>query len=295
MIANAESCPICSVGDVRFIGNKVGRLDKREYAYFHCNTCHYSFVANPRTDFETVYSENYYRGLGADPSVDYLYELENPAVTVRNYEWKGILTIFEELASNRARWLDFGCGTGGLVGYVRRFGVDAVGFEEGFGALVGRRNGIPILSADELNLHQQSFDFVSAIEVLEHVSNPLEMLRTVRSLLRPGGIFFFTTGNAKPWRGRLLQWSYASCPEVHISFFEPQTLELAFHNTGFEVRQGTFPIGYLQIIQYKILKCIGIRHTHRIFDFLPWNFISVLVDRRYQVSKMPIGVAVHAG
>lgn len=292
MIADVEGCPICS-NEVVFIGRKAGRLDSREYTYFHCNSCHFSFISNPRTDYENIYSDEYYNGLGADPMVDYLYELEKPELTIRNYEWQGIRSIFNELAPNEGRWLDFGCGAGGLVAYAGQHGLDVVGFEEGWGAQAGRLKGISILSADQLKAEEGKFDFVSAIEVIEHAVEPLATLKLIRSLLRPGGIFFLTTGNAKPWRGRLLEWPYTACPDVHISFFEPESLAFALQKTGFEVRRGMFLDGFVGVIKYKVLKTLRIRNMHPFIDILPWRLMSSIVDLRHQVSKMPIGVAIN--
>ena len=117
----------------------------------------------------------------------------------------------------------------------------------------------------------------------------------IRSLLKPGGIFFFTTGNAKPWRGRLLEWSYTACPEVHISFFEPESLILALQKTGFEARQGISLNGFVGIIKYKVMKTLGLKNKNRIIDMLPWRLLSSIVDSNYHVSQFPIGVAINNG
>jgi cyclopropane fatty-acyl-phospholipid synthase-like methyltransferase len=79
------------------------------------------FVANPWTDYAKNYDEGYYRGGGADPWIDYVYELEHPEATVRQYEWRGIQRLVDHLCPLTAetQWLDFGCGNGGLVRYVR--------------------------------------------------------------------------------------------------------------------------------------------------------------------------------
>ena len=284
-----RSCPICA-SQAFFIGKKAGRLDNREYLYFHCSLCRFSFISNPRNDYGTIYSEHYYKGLGADPMVNYLYELEKPAVTIRNYEWQGLLSIFNSLLPNGGRWLDFGCGCGGQVALAKKNGIDICGFEEGWGAQAGRLKGIPILTTDELKGEQGRFDFVSAIEVIEHTADPLNVLRQIRSVLKPGGILFLTTGNSKPWRGRILDWPYASVPEVHISFFEPESLAVALNKAGFEVRQGFYLSGFASIIKYKVLKNMGIKNKNIFVNMLPWTLISRIVDIRHQVSKLPMGV-----
>jgi SAM-dependent methyltransferase len=291
VIAAVHSCPIC-LNEARFIGKRPGRLDNREYTYFHCASCHFSFINNPRTDYENIYSEAYYRGRGADPMVDYVYELEKPDLTIRNYESRGVFSIFNELVPHGGRWLDFGCGVGGLVAFAKRRGIDIVGFEEGWGAQAGRLKNIPILTANELKAEESKFDFVSAIEVMEHTVDPLAVLKLIRSILKPGGVFFLTTGNSKPWRGRLLDWVYTACPEVHVSFFEPETLALAFQKAGFEAKQGRFFGGLADVIKFKVLKAMRVKNIHPLIDILPWRLISTIVDSRHRISEQPYAVAI---
>ena len=71
---------------------------------------------------------DYYAGAGADPLVDYVGEIEYPAETIRIYEWRGLMSVVAALVPLRpeTRWLDFGCGTGGLVRHCRNaLGVDS--------------------------------------------------------------------------------------------------------------------------------------------------------------------------
>ena len=224
--------------------------------------------------------------------VDYLYELQHPDHSVRNYEWAGIYKIFRTHCPDGGRWLDFGCGAGGLVRYAIKRGADALGVEDGWAANQGRQAGIPILNLDELDSYSGQFDFISAIEVLEHIPQPIDVLVKIRKLLKPGGILFLTTGNARPWRTRLLNWSYTQCPDVHISFYEPQTLAQCLLKSGFEAREIESFTGFVEIIKFKVLKNLRFKHRSRALDFLPWRLISKIVDARYQVSRHPFGVAV---
>lgn len=286
-------CRLCGGTPTEAVGSKTGHWDHHPYALRHCPSCRFSFVEEPRTDYEAVYGEDYYNGRGADPAVDYVYELEAPDQTIRNYEWRGILNIVRSLVpvTNSTRWLDYGCGNGGLVRYCRQeTGCQIVGFEEGWIRKPVEQAGTPLLDPDEIAA-EGDFEVVTMIEVIEHVPDPVATLRDVRRLLRPGGLLFMTTGNAKPFRGRLPQWRYV-VPEVHISFFEPDALALALTKAGFRPEFRGFLPGFSDVIRFKILKSLGRRHRSPLEAGLPWPVISRLTDRKFGVTAQPIGWAV---
>ena len=176
--------------------------------------------------------------------------------------------------------------------FAREHGIDASGFEEGWAAGAGRSAGVPILRSSELDDRAGGYDFITAIEVLEHVPNPIDVLLRIRKLLKPGGIVFITTGNARPWRRKLLSWDYAQCPDVHISFYEPDTLARCMTLTGFHPKESRSLASWSDIIKYKVLKTLRIRNRSYFIDVLPWGVITRLVDARYGVSRQPYGVAI---
>jgi 2-polyprenyl-3-methyl-5-hydroxy-6-metoxy-1,4-benzoquinol methylase len=285
-------CTICDSPTMLF-GKKMGQFRQQFFLIYRCEHCGFAFVGNPWRDYREIYSEAYYRGEGADPTVDYLTELNYPTETIRQYEWRGIVEVIHSLTqvSRTTRWLDFGCGNGGLVRFVRStIGCEIYGYEHGWIKDVAEATGIPYLKDAELASRNEAFDVVTAIEVLEHLENPLVQLKQIRSLLRPGGIFFYTTGNAAPHRGKLLEWSYAR-PEVHISYFEPRTLEHALRETGFEVRYAGFVPGFKNIIRFKTLKGLRVKRTSLWEKALPWNLLTRLIDQKLHITDHPTGVA----
>lgn len=287
------TCKICGT-EAAPIGEKRGTHHEKVFLFERCEWCGFTFVANPWTDYGQIYNEAYYRGQGPDPWIDYVFELEHPERTVRIYEWAGILQVVQQLTeiSSSTKWLDFGCGNGGLVRHVRREArCEIAGFEEGWVADLARGYGIPILEENELISCENMFDVVTAIEVIEHVDDPVSLLRRIRRLLKPGGILFLTTGNAEPRRGRILDWGYA-VPEIHISFFEPQTLAKAMQKAGFSTHFGGFLPGFDDILRYKILKNLKIREAAVWQRLLPWRTLTRLADRSHQVTAHPYGRAI---
>lgn len=235
-----------------------------------------------------LYDADYYAGRGADPLVDYMGEMQDPR-TIREYEWRGIERAVASLLDETApRWLDIGCGLGGLVRHAGRFAkADVVGFDEGFSAEWMRERNIPTLTAAELNERRGTFDVVTAVEVIEHVTDPVALLSQVAALLKPGGIFFLTTGNAEPHLKRLGSWSYV-LPDVHVSYFQPRTLREAYRRAGLEPVEAGFLPGYEDIIRYKVLKTLRVRRRNLLERLVPWQLASRIVDRRHRVSALPL-------
>lgn len=108
-----------------------------------------------------------------------------------------------------ARWLprgglrlaELGCGSGGLLPGLARFG-DVVGIEADptlREAALAR--GLPVLPGalpDDLPMGDSALDAACLFDVLEHLDDERGALARIRSLLRPGGLLFLTVP-AHPW------------------------------------------------------------------------------------------------
>lgn len=291
---NPLTCRICSA-QAEVVGSVDGRYRKAKFEVARCPVCGYGFIVNPWLEYEQIYDDRYYAGEGADPLVDYRFELDHPTRSVRRYEWAGIGSLVDGLAGGpdaARRWLDFGCGNGGLVRFLRSEAqADAVGFEQGAIADQARELGVPILGPAELDALDGTFDVVTAIEVMEHTVDPIAELRRMRRLLKPGGLLFVTTGNARPYADRLAGWRYV-IPEIHISLFEPGTLERAFIAAGFRPEQVPRSPGFDEVLKFKVLKNLRLRRRSWLTDRVPASLVGPLADRPTRLSEHPVGWAV---
>ena len=283
------ACPICCSSSLK-VCEKPGKLLNQQFELFECISCTFLFIANPSTDYSTIYNAAYYEGNGADPMVDYAFEFDAPDQTIRKYEWAGLHKLVSELAGRSAKltWLDYGCGAGGFVRYLAKTGVVGFGTDTGGYADKVVAAGIPFLPEQKLREYAGKFDVITLIEVIEHVPDPVALLKEVNSLLRPGGVLFLTTGNSEPHRSMICEWPYI-IPDIHISLFNPKSMRTALSAAGFTPRNSK-PNSWTDIIKFKVLKNLGARRASFVYELMPWSLIALLVDRKYHVSALPYGV-----
>ena len=150
-------------------------------------------------------------------------------------------------------WLDVGFGEGGLLRAAERQGWDCAGVEVSPEALAfGRAEGWAVAephAAADL-LPQSGFDVVTLIEVIEHLEDPVRVLRQAVGWLRPGGFLYLTTPNVHSLNRRFLgpRWSIF-CPPEHLTIWSPRGLRTALSRLGLtRVRLWTHGFNPIEIL-----------------------------------------------
>ena len=106
------------------------------------------------------------------------------------------------------RIVDVGCGGGILTEGLAKLGADVLGIDLSeelidIADLHGLESGVNAhyqkISAEALAQQQpESFDHVTCMEMLEHVPDPGSIISACATLVKPGGMVFFSTLNRKP-------------------------------------------------------------------------------------------------
>lgn len=142
-----------------------------------------------------------------------------------------------------ARVLDLGCARGDFLDYGSQAGLRMTGVDLNPRlADQARARGFEVHTGDLRSLDLDPvYDAVTLWDVIEHVDDPLAVLDACRRVLRPDGLVFFHTGNARfqiP-KARLLHLLRPAggpylIPYQHLSHFDPDSARQALARSGLE-------------------------------------------------------------
>jgi SAM-dependent methyltransferase len=238
--------------------------------------------------------------------VHYAREYKYPMAAPRSFEFANLRDLAiahgkSQPAAPAVRWLDYGCGAGGLLKYLRLLGPIPWGGQETPLALTGhdvgsyaerlkQDDGLRILGIEEvLQEPAGAFDVISCVDVIEHLPAPGETMAQLARLLRPGGLLLLITGNLGAplarWQG--IRFPYC-IPEIHISLFDPGSLAALYRRHGLAPRHFLPLDGMLKSRLLKNLPLLPRRlRKRRLADL---RLVRLLLDRVYGVSAMPFAI-----
>jgi 2-polyprenyl-3-methyl-5-hydroxy-6-metoxy-1,4-benzoquinol methylase len=147
---------------------------------------------------------------------------------------------FEQLSQMpKGRLLDVGCGGGGTMKLMKEWGWHVEGVDFDSAAIENaRKKGLTahLGALSDQAFADNSFDAVIMSHVVEHVPRPIDFLREVYRILRPGGRLVIATPNAWSLGHRLWRnaWISLATP-YHLFVFNPSSLSAVMVRAGFAV------------------------------------------------------------
>lgn len=163
-------------------------------------------------------------------------DYENFEAMFRNIFRKRVLLIHRYI-SNGGRVLDVGCSTGIFLELFKDEGWEVWGVEPSESSSVAKSRGIKVIKNyfEKAKLPNNYFDLVVMNHTMEHLRNPLEILRKVNQIVKKNGCLFIDVPNYGGLGSRLLgeKWPYL-LPKEHLHQFTKRDLESLLRNTGFK-------------------------------------------------------------
>jgi len=177
--------------------------------------------------------------------------------------------------------LDIGAGSGIMIEAAMERGYECTGIEPSkwLQQKAAERN-LPVVQG--LFPHpqvQQTFDIISLVDVIEHVTKPADLLVSVRKQLADDGIFVLVTPDVSSIAARVLGYKWWHYRFAHIGYFNRKTLEHILSRAGFRI------IRFIRPSWYFSLQYLGIRFL----SFLP-QFMRFRVPGFLQKISVPVNL-----
>jgi SAM-dependent methyltransferase len=196
-------------------------------------------------ELKLLYSDEYFLHDGADFGAHSSSDYESAAIK-GSVKFPEILGWIQRYKSS-GEFFEIGCGMGYFLEFARQNGYNVSGIEYAeLGVKTCRSKfGLDVQrgSFEDLPIQPDRYDVMFMGDVLEHLVQPLEMLRKAHSMLKPSGVlaaevpsmFNSLTGRMAVAGMRVLRTKKKmGMPPYHVNEFTPKTLRLMIERAGFK-------------------------------------------------------------
>jgi 2-polyprenyl-3-methyl-5-hydroxy-6-metoxy-1,4-benzoquinol methylase len=236
-----ERCCVCRTG-TELAPVRTYEKDGRAYRLFECAACAVQFWYPNEIADSHLYDNP--SGVGAVGKLPPLTAFRPPQLDFLK-AYAGIL--------RGARLVDVGCGDGGFMFAAAQRGAQVWGVDYNAAAIARARQGLGLDTAVCMTLEEftanptvKEIDIVTAFEVVEHVADPIGLIRSVGALVRPGGYVVASV----PSRERLLHdlstWDY---PPHHLTRWNEAAIRRAFEAGGLSVERVIYQRRFITILK----------------------------------------------
>ncbi len=221
-----RECPICSSTESTVTFTWPDPMISTSLLVLNrCSECAFTYL-NPRLSLSVVAKlEN--------SSEVYDYPADRVESTI--HQLAGLIQFVEAYSTGRGRLLDFGCNRGMLLEAARRSGWQVTGVERSEAAANRARRdfGHQVFRTLDDIPGETLFDVIMCWHVLEHVPNPVHVLKQIRLKLGDRGIMAVQMPSFDFLEefGRRSMISRLVCA-VHNSYFTEESFRMVLHLAG---------------------------------------------------------------
>ncbi len=248
---SAAVCPLCGGNDNSVIGktlvdNAASAFVRNDYDILECRDCRFYFVYPvidlTQSEWNTLYSNEYFG------------KISPWQVKSRQRDRKKRLRWLRETFDGVIHdFLDIGCGEGNVLSDAFRQGWNAVGIDIADNRIPeARADGIEFRKGNlfDVAFPDCSFDGIYMDSVLEHVLEPVRMIKEIRRILRPGGVLYVGVPNEDSLLNdsRIFLYALTGRRKIstrikpfkrpyHVIGFTKRSLKSIFEVNGFEFKR----------------------------------------------------------
>ncbi len=265
-------CPVCGPVSGRAL------FQKKRRHFYQCRTCSVclQWPLPTQAELAEYYDQEFAKGM---------YRTFTEAATMKERTAEYRLHKVLRWVEPTGKWLDVGCANGVFVATAARTGAVATGIELSSVAVEQAvQSGLNVRQARMEDLREnESYDCITAFDVIEHVLDPFAFLKSVAEHLEPDATCVLSLPDTSSIYAKMMGknwWFYI--PEEHLHYFSPKNFRQLADRVGLETihigrtfKPLTFDYG---LTQFK--------------EFNPWiyrilNTVSWIIPARLRRAIIP--------
>ena len=231
-LENLNQCPICKSSKIFKVNNINSNIKeiKNIFDLMKCKDCLHRFISKIPNQIE----------------LNKLYEIDSPLVfggTIHELDQKENFIqnnfesiepqynhwIFDYIEQNEGSYFELGPGLCRLYKTFYLKGWKCQGLEQrSFIKISGIKKDIQDIKNNN--------DVVVAIDVLEHLVDPTEMLKKINLKIKRGGKIFLTYPHSESYKSKILKdrWPMVS-PLAHVHYFSKKSTKIMLEKAGYKI------------------------------------------------------------
>ena len=234
-MSKAPALPRCRICDSGKIERVVHQLKRSRFDILRCRSCATEFM-DPQPGFEEIkslYNSEYYKSWNTTSG-------ETSAVgEMKKATFSHCISDLKKYVAS-GRILDVGTASGFFLEVARDAGFEPYGVEisEYSGRIAAGKFGadhIHIGTLETAPFAPGMFDAIAMSDVLEHVLDPIRILKLAHKLLRPGGVVLITTPNTHSISRQVMGKSWVHYHLEHLFYPNPRSIKIMASKADFRV------------------------------------------------------------
>jgi len=283
----AKNCYLCGSGDLTMV------YALQEFSVVRCRRCNLTFTLLPdqhaahQNNAECYGAEHWGR----------TYFRAKKKLGRRYSHLVQLIGTYKQTG----RLLDVGCSLGFFLETAREYGFDAHGVEPVKSAAAFAREVLNLKvtagTLEQAKFADDFFDIVCLFDVLEHIPDPLAVLKEITRILKNDGLLVLQCPNIESTMANLTQqhWRWLLVPQ-HIYHFSRGTISDLLHKAGFHMLSWSayddeqeFAGNLVETRLRRVIPWPSMRHLRLLITCALLPAARLIIRRRYSKEQQTTG------
>lgn len=242
-----------------------------------CPNCKLEFIYDQPTfeEIKKIYSNEYYKAWGMEDGEN------NEVALMKKFTFRNMLKKILPYKKG-GNILDIGTASGFLLEEAKKLGFEPYGVElSEYSSSIAKKkfgddriyNGI----LQDAPFKNNFFDIITMTDLLEHISNPLDILKKCYDILKNvdngGGYIMITVPDTYSFTHNIMKSKWTQYKLEHLFYFNKKNMEIIAKYTGFEIiyikpAVKTMTVKYMSN-QFNVYKLFPITQLFNLINHIP--------------------------